>query len=68
MDADYDPSQDQGMLGLKATKKKKNKFAQALARNKPTFDPGESNTSFFIILGLSFLWTFLRIQQENVIC
>ena len=46
MDADYDPSQDQGILGLKATKKKKkNKFAQALARRKPTFDPGESNTT-----------------------
>ncbi|KAI0230578.1 KRI1-like protein [Lamellibrachia satsuma] len=41
MDADYHPSQDQGMLGLKATKKKKNKFAQALARNKPTFDPDD---------------------------
>ncbi|KAK2178143.1 hypothetical protein NP493_560g01097 [Ridgeia piscesae] len=42
MDADYDPSADHNMLGLKSTKKKKkNKFAQALARKKPNFDPDD---------------------------
>ena len=47
MDADYDPSADHNILGLKSTKKKKkNKFAQALARKKPNFDPGETNTKF----------------------
>ena len=42
MDADYDPTVDRSFgLGVQRKKKKKSKFAQAVEKKKPVFDPSK---------------------------
>ena len=42
MDADYNPTVDRSFgLGVQRKKKKKSKFAQAVEKKKPVFDPSK---------------------------
>ncbi|XP_006819512.1 protein KRI1 homolog isoform X1 [Saccoglossus kowalevskii] len=69
MDADYDPSQDKKktkkkimneMVAISRKKKRQSKFAEALERKKPVFDPEEKNFG-------EYFDEYYKLDYEDVI-